>query len=125
MEIGSSRCQSSQNRSLDLADIGALTGNQCPAGVGDDKALSCQGPRRATRHEYRQPGNVQCRGTVGARIGDADIEGRLDGMITDVWGVMTGAAKTRNTLDSKHVIKTPDTGNVDLRCVEKRLSARD
>jgi hypothetical protein len=78
-------------------------------------ALSCQGPGGATQREYRQSRNVQCRGTVGARIGDADIEGRLDGMITDVWGIMAGAAKTGNTRGSKHVIEAPDTRNVDLR----------
>ena len=29
----------------------------------------------------------RCRGAVGPRIGDADIEGRFDRMIADVWGV--------------------------------------
>ena len=46
-------------------------------------------------------------------------------MIADVWAVMAGATKTGNTRDSKRVIETSDTRNVDLRGVEKRLSARD
>ena len=36
VKIGRTRRQSSQNRSLELADVGALTGNQRSAGVGDD-----------------------------------------------------------------------------------------
>src|SRR6516225_5973229 len=40
-------------------------------------------------------------------------------MIADVWVVMAGATKT------SHVIETSDTGDVDFRGVENRLSARD
>ena len=46
-------------------------------------------------------------------------------MIADVRGVVTGATKAGNTRNSKHVIETADTRNVDLRGVEKRLSTGD
>ena len=46
-------------------------------------------------------------------------------MIADIWGVMAGATKSRNAFRLEHVIEAPDTGDVDFRRVENRLSARD
>ena len=46
-------------------------------------------------------------------------------MIADIWGVMAGATKSRNAFRLEHVIEAPDTGDVDFRGVENRLSARD
>src|SRR6516165_4079341 len=46
-------------------------------------------------------------------------------MIADIWGVMAGATKSRNAFRLERVIEAPDTGDVDFRRVENRLSARD
>jgi hypothetical protein len=75
--------------------------------------------------ENWQPRNVEGRRGVGSRIGDADIQRRLDRMISDVGRVMAGATKSGNAGDLENVVEAPNSGDVDFCRVEDLLTARN
>ena len=48
-----------ENGSFDLADVGAIAGNQCTSRVSDHETLTGQGTRGAPKREHRQSGNIE------------------------------------------------------------------
>src|SRR5260370_5251519 len=124
VKVRRTRRQPAQDGSLDLADVGALAGNQCTARIGHHKSLPRMWTLIALQGEDRQSRNIERRRTVGAGIGDADVQGRLDGMIAHVGRVVAGAAEPRDARQVEDIIETSDPGDVDLRGVEHFLAAR-
>src|SRR5262249_5234096 len=104
VKIGGARGQSTQDRSLDLAEVGALTGNQRTARVRHHKGLPRMRTILALQGENRQPGNIERRRTTSSGIGDADVQGRLDGVIAHIGSVVAGAAESRNGRQVERVI---------------------
>src|ERR1700719_1545032 len=78
VEIGGARGQSPQSEPFDLADVGAVSRNQCAARIGDDISVSFEPTCRACEGENRQSGNVEGRKALGSGIGNADVQWRLD-----------------------------------------------
>jgi hypothetical protein len=93
MEIRRPCRQPAQDRTLGLADIGAVAADHRAADVGDLKGLAGQRPGGAQHREYWQPGDVEYRRGERAGIGNPDIQGRLDRMIAGIRRVVAGPAE--------------------------------
>src|SRR5579872_4627131 len=125
VEVWRSRREPTQNGALDLADIGALSGDQRASRVGDLEYLAGERPLRAGQGEHGQSGDVERWRAFCACIGDADIERRLDGMIADIGRVVASAAESRKVFDPKRIVDARNARNVDVRRVEHLLAARN
>src|SRR6266436_4717371 len=125
VEVGCSRRQPAQYRSLELADVGALPGDQGTTRVGYLEYLPSQWPRCAPDRKDRQSLDVQRRRAVLPGIGDADVQWCLDRMVPDIGRIVAGAAEAGDARLIERVIQPGNSGNVDLRAVEQLLAAGD
>src|SRR6185437_12001196 len=125
MEIRRARRQPAENGTFELADIGALSGDQRASWIGDLKHLPGKRPLLAGQGEYRQTGDVEHRRALGTRIGDTDVERRLDGVVAHIGCVVAGAAESRIARDPEGVVEARNTRDVDVSRVEHLFTPRD
>ena len=124
MEVRRTRGESAQNRSFGFADVGTVSADQRTAGIRDVKSLPGKRTGDALQREDRQSGNIESwRVRIG--VGYADVQRRLDRMISDVRRIMAGAASTGDELAVQHVVETGHVSNIDQLGIEDDLAARD
>src|SRR5450755_4966958 len=100
MEVRRASREPAQDRSLNLAYIGALSGDHRSTQVGDLVGGSSMQSRVAEYGEDRQVINIKglddasAPGRIeGTGIGDSDIDRQLHRVVANVWRVMTGPAE--------------------------------
>ena len=126
VEIRRTGGEATEDRSLKSTDVLALAADHGAAGIGHFVDLS--GERTvfelAGYREHRQASNVEYWRGFFACVGNADIERRLDGMMSDIRRVVAGAAEARNAFNIEIIVEAGNACDVDPGVVEQFLAAR-
>lgn len=125
VEIGCARSQPTQCGNLDLADVGAVSGNEGATWVGDGELLLCQGPGHALQHKDGQSGNVESGGCMLPGVGDANILRSLHRTIAYIWRVVAGATGAGYDFLIEGVVEPRHASDEDGLGIEDRFAARD
>src|SRR5277367_5945676 len=121
MKVRRTRRQAAQNRTFGFADIHAVAADQCSTRISHVEDLACQRSRVTFQSEDRQTTYVE---GGRERVGDADIQRRLNRMIANVGSVVAGAAKAWNVRYPGDIVETRNVLDSDGACVEELLAAR-
>jgi len=125
VEIRCARGEPAQNGPLDFADISALPGDQGTSRIGNPKNLPGERPLPAGQGEHRQTGNVENRRALRPRVGDPDVERRLEGMVADIGRIVTGATESGKARDAKRIVEARNACNVDVGRIEQLFATGD